>query len=366
MWWPFSKPPPGAGCRIVETLPSSIGMTTQHISTKECFNEIITTAKKYICIVSFCCNLRTTQDGIFILNGLIGAAQSGIKVTVLVDSNSKSNDEEELTSNKIVYKKVKVNNDGGVVLGNFWVSDDARFYIGNASLTGGSISTIKTLGVYSNYAPLAVDVKRRFDTLNYLNYASSTCYSCCCLPLSTEYHIHNPIGGVFLSDSPEHLLGCYRTLNTDVVISKLRSAKSSIDIELLSLVPVVRSKDEVIYWPDIYNELIAAAINRGVKIRLLVGSWHKNDAYAMSSIKSLRAICGDTTDLTIRLFSPQNNTKLMIVDENFAHITSANFDGSHYLYHAFVSLNFVDPGLVKTVSEIFNRDWDSHNTKPLN
>ncbi|QDJ95003.1 palmitylated EEV membrane glycoprotein [Hypsugopox virus] len=371
MWPFFSKPPPGAKCRLVETIPKSIQITTKHMLTSECFYEIITNAKKFINIASFCCNLRTSEEGKMIFNRLKEAAAAGICITILVDHQSGHKDEEECIKNKIKYIKTKIgkDTDPGVLLGSFWVSDNQRLYIGNASLTGGSISNIKTLGVYSDYGPLAHDLQRRFDTFKTFNSEKSIFNifsTACCLPASTEYHIRNPIGGVFFSDSPEHLLGMSRTLDADVVLSKLSKATKSIDIELLSLVPIIRDNDKTTFWPNIYNAIICAAINRGVKIRLLVGSWNKNDIYVMSSVKSLQAMCINN-DVTVKLFHEKNNTKVLIVDDEFVHITSANFDGTHYLHHAFVSFNTIEPSLVKSVIDIFERDWNaSENTMVLN
>ncbi|APG58234.1 envelope protein F13 [BeAn 58058 virus] len=362
MWSLFSKVPNGAGCRIVETIPLNSELRSQHMLTHECFNEIIQSAKKNINIVSFCCNLKTSEYGKNIMNNLINVVKKGIKVTIMVDYQSSNRDEEDLKRAGIQYIKMKLCNDKpGVVLGSFWVSDNTRCYIGNASLTGGSVATIKTLGMYSEYPPLAYDLQRRFDTFKTFD-KDKRWYNMCsygvCMPLSTKYHINNPIGGVFFSDSPDRILGCSRTLDADVVLSKIMNAKFTIDIELLSLVPVVREDDKVTFWPDIYNEIISAVINRGVKVRLLIGSWDKNDIYSMSSIKGLKMMCSNN-DLVVKLFHEKNNTKLMIVDNNFAHITSANFDGTHYLHHAFVSFNTIDSYLVKELTSVFNRDWDN-------
>ncbi|QAV38898.1 m22L [Myxoma virus] len=359
----FSKPPPGAGCRIVETVPENLGITTQHMHTHKCFDELITQAKRYIHIASFCCNLRTTDQGRLIMKKLKEAAKSGVRVTILVDYQSGNKDEEELLESNVEYIKVKIGKryNPGVLLGSFWIVDGTRCYIGNASLTGGSISNIKTLGVYSTYAPLAADLERRFSTFKAFNGNKSILsilHTACCLTTSTQYNINNPIGGVFLSDSPDYMLGCSRTLDADVVLGKISKAKKSICLELLSLVPVIREDEKTVYWPNIYNELICAAINRGVKVRLLIGSWSNNDIYVMSSVKSLQAMCSNN-DLIVKVFYDKNNTKLMIVDDEFAHITPANFDGTHYLRHAFVSFNTVHPELVHMLNAIFTRDWEN-------
>ncbi|QHR82569.1 palmitylated EV envelope protein [Brazilian porcupinepox virus 1] len=370
MWSWFSKAPDGAGCRIVETIPKQLGIRTQHMLTHECFNEILSNAKKNVNIVSFCCNLKTSEDGKSILSKIKDLVKSGIKVTIIVDHQSGNKDEDELVASGVEYIKAKISKKNlGVLLGSFWVSDNERCYIGNASLTGGSITNIKTLGIYSDYPPLAYDLQRRFYTFRSFNKENSwynMFSSAMCLSVSTKYHMNNPVGGVFLSDSPDSVLGFYRTLDSDVVLTKIINAKQSIDIELLSLVPIVREDDKTTFWPDIYNEIISAVINRGVKVRLLIGSWDKNDIYSMTSVKSLQVMCSNN-DLMVKLFHEKNNTKLMIVDDSFAHITSANFDGTHYLHHAFVSFNTVDSLLVKNLLEVFDRDWnDDNNTDILN
>lgn len=51
--WPFASVPAGAKCRLVETLPENMDFRSDHLTTFECFNEIITLAKKYIYIASF-------------------------------------------------------------------------------------------------------------------------------------------------------------------------------------------------------------------------------------------------------------------------------------------------------------------------
>ncbi|WEY18973.1 Palmytilated EEV membrane protein [Monkeypox virus] len=369
--WPFASVSAGAKCRLVETLPENMDFRSDHLTTFECFNEIITLAKKYIYIASFCCNPLSTTRGALIFDKLKEVSEKGIKIIVLLDERGKRN-LGELQSHSPDINFITVNidkkNNVGLLLGCFWVSDDERCYVGNASFTGGSIHTIKTLGVYSDYPPLATDLRRRFDTFKAFNSAKNSwlnlCSAACCLPVSTAYHIKNPIGGVFFTDSPEHLLGYSRDLDTDVVIDKLKSAKTSIDIEHLAIVPTTRVDGNSYYWPDIYNSIIEAAINRGVKIRLLVGNWDKNDVYSMATARSLDALCVQN-DLSVKVFTIQNNTKLLIVDDEYVHITSANFDGTHYQNHGFVSFNSIDKQLVSKAKKIFERDWVSSHSKSL-
>ncbi|AST09444.1 major IEV antigen [NY_014 poxvirus] len=370
--WPFSSVPPGAKCRLVETLPNNMDFRSNNLKTFECFDEIISLAKKYIYIASFCCNPLSTDGGALIFDKLKEASEKGVKVIILIDEKGKKNVaslQEFCPKIEFITINIDKTNNLGILLGCFWVSDNQRCYLGNASFTGGSINTIKTLGVYSDYPLLAIDLRRRFDTFKAFNSAKTSlldlCSMACCLPVNTAYHINNPIGGVFFTDSPEHLLGYSRTLDADIVISKLKSAKNSIDIEHLAIVPTVRTNNgDSHYWPNIYNAIVEAAINRGVKVRLLIGNWNKNDAYSMVTAKSLDVLCSKN-DLQVKVFTIQNNTKLLIIDDEYIHITSANFDGTHYQNHGFVSFNCVDKTLVDEAKRIFERDWESSHSKSL-
>ncbi len=81
----------GSKCRLVETLPENMDFRSDHLTTFECFNEIITLAKKYIYIASFCCNPLSTTRGALIFDKLKEVSEKGIKIIVLLDERGKRN-----------------------------------------------------------------------------------------------------------------------------------------------------------------------------------------------------------------------------------------------------------------------------------
>ncbi|ANS71105.1 eev envelope phospholipase [Pteropox virus] len=380
--WPFSSVPDGANCIVVETIPKTLDLQSTNITTLECFEELIAKATKTIHIVTFCCNLRSTKDGENILSKLCDAARRGVKVVILVDYQSRDTDKEILENSGVEYFKVKINNTGmSNMLGNFWTSDKERLYVGSASLTGGSLTTIKNLGLYSTCSVLAKDLENRFDTFKKLIDKKSSifrkicCTPCmantvCGVPLATDFHLDYSAGGVFFSDSPDTLLGCFRTLDYDVVIERISKAQDSIDLSLMSFVPIVKSDEVIVFWPNLLNALLEAAINRSVKIRVLVSHLKNNNPFSLAAISTLNAFSTENADISVRYFSNKdsdtvNNTKLLVVDSKFAHLTVANFDGTHYKHHSFVSANAESLVLVKKLSEVFNRDWESKYSVPV-
>ncbi|QGN68021.1 major envelope protein [Equine molluscum contagiosum-like virus] len=362
-------------CTLVETMPPALGMSTSSMLTYDCFDTLISRTQRRLCIASYCCNLRSTPEGGHILQRLVELARAGVRVTILVDEQSRDADAAVLAGvPNLRYRKVDVSalpgGKQGSLLSSFWVSDAARFYLGSASLTGGAVSTIKTLGVYAECAPLARDLMWRFD--NYLRISQRRCLSC--LPQCARFHLGRPFGGLFFSDSPESLLGCARTFDADAVLAHLAAARSTIDIELLSLVPLVRSDDALKYWPTLHDALVRAALERHVRVRILVGFWRRSDVFSLAALKGLHELGVEHADISVRVFAfpstntrPDdiNNVKLIVVDDAYAHLTSANLDGTHYAHHAFVSLNCAEPVLARALGAVFERDWHAPHSHPL-
>nr|UNA06165.1 major envelope protein [Orf virus] len=377
--WPFSSIPVGADCRVVETLPAEVAPLAQgNMSTLDCFTTITESAKKFLYICSFCCNLSSTKEGVDVKDKLCTLAKEGVDVTLLVDVQSKDKDADELREAGVNYYKVKVSTREGVgnLLGSFWLSDTGHWYVGSASLTGGSVSTIKNLGLYSTNKHLAWDLMNRYNTFYSMIVEPKVPFTrlCCAVvtPTATNFHLNHSGGGVFFSDSPERFLGFYRTLDEDLVLHRIENAKNSIDLSLLSMVPVIKHASAVEYWPQIIDALLRAAINRGVRVRVIITEWKNADPLSVSAARSLNDFGVGSVDVSVRKFvvpgrdDAANNTKLLIVDDTFAHLTVANLDGTHYRYHAFVSVNAEKGDIVKDLSAVFERDWRSEFCKPIN
>ncbi|ARE67358.1 SWPV2-ORF130 [Shearwaterpox virus] len=359
--------------QIVETIPQSLtAINTNNLSTYECFKKLIDIAKKEIYIVTFCCNLGSNPEGIDILNRLIDISAK-IPVYILVDENSPHKDYERIKSSHIRYIKVDVgvlNNESvGSLLSNFWVVDRCHFYIGSASLMGNALTTIKNMGIYSENNSVAQDLYLRC-----VDYKIISKKKCLMLTrLATQYHLLKSHNGIFFSDSPERMIGRKRTYDLDCVIHYIDAAKSTIDLEIVSLLPTKRTKDAIVYWPIIKDALIRAVLERGVKLRILLGYWKKTDIISKASIKSLNELGVDSIDITTKVFifpinskvDDINNSKMMIVDNRYAHIMTANLDGSHFNHHAFISFNCIDQNLTKKIADVFERDWTSNYAKEI-
>uniref|UniRef100_A0AAU7E1W6 Palmytilated EEV membrane glycoprotein n=1 Tax=Rousettus bat poxvirus TaxID=3141933 RepID=A0AAU7E1W6_9POXV len=369
-----------ARCYLVETVPTTLHLPAapDTLTTLECVEKLIGLTKTRLCVASFCCNLRSSAEGVQVLTMLINLARSGARVELLVDQQSRDPDADSFADvPNLFYHKVDIaattGAAGGSLLSSFWVSDSRRFYLGSAALTGGSLSTIKTLGVYSEAAPLARDLRRRFDS--YLAMARRRrCQRCLlCLPMSAAYSLYDTHRGMFFSDSPEPLIGLRRTYDPDAVVAHINAATSTIDMELLALVPLLRVGESVRYWPPLYEALLRAALERGVRVRVLIGAWRRADVFAMATMRSLHELSVGHANITVRVFrypagarkDDINNAKFLVADDTYAHITSANLDGTHFAHHAFVSFNCVDSRFSRALASVFARDWDSPHSSEL-
>lgn len=316
--------------------------------------------------------MSSNPEGTDILNRLIDVSAK-IPVYILVDESSPHRDYSRIRPTHIQYIKVDIgmiNSESvGNLLGNFWVVDRSHFYMGSASLIGSALTNIKNLGVYSENNPLAKDLY--FRCLDYKCVGKKECL--CLISMTTNYHILRNHNGVFFSDSPERIIGRKRTFDLDCLTQYLDTAKSTIDLQLVSLLPTKRENHNIVYWPTIKDALIRAVLERGVKLRVLVGYWKKTDIIANASIKSLNELGVDNIDISTKIFKfpvnsridDINNAKMMVVDGKYLHLMTANLDGTHFNSHAFVSFNCNDPHLVKCYSDIFERDWLSPYAKDI-
>lgn len=377
--WPFSSISDGADCRVVETIPAEVSsLGTQNMSTFDCFMAIAGSAKKFLYVVSFCCNLKSSREGVAVKDKLCALAKEGVAVCVIVDVQSKEADAAELRESGVEYMKAKVADSSGAgsLLGSLWLADSGQWYVGSASLTGGSVSTIKNVGLYSTNKHLASDLMNRVNTFRSFVVEPKQPFTtlCCAMitPTATDFHLNHSGGGVFFSDSPERFLGFYRTLDEDLVLHRIESAQNSINLSLLSMVPVVRHSESVEYWPRIIDALLRAAVDRGVRVRVIVSQWKNADPLSVTAARTLNGFGVGHVDISARWFAipgrddASNNTKLLVVDDKFAHITVANMDGTHYRYHAFVSVNAEGGEVVKSLAAVFDRDWRSKFCSPIN
>lgn len=110
---------------------------------------------------------------------------------------------------------------------------------------------------------------------------------------------------------------------------------------------------------------IAAAVHRGVKVRVLCGGKHGiSDWDILDTFASLRTLCR----FGVKVHKQKNlrvHAKLIIVDDREALVGSMNIDRSAFDLRRELGLTIDDPAVVGRLMTVFEDDWDgSHRYEP--
>jgi phospholipase D3/4 len=140
------------------------------------------------------------------------------------------------------------------------------------------------------------------------------------------------------------------------------------------------------YWPDIDDRLRSAAINREVKVRLLMAKWNHTRSNAFQFLHSLADLSNTYpgVDIEIKLFivpadaeqkkipfARVNHNKYMVTDKT-AFIGTSNWSADYFIDTAGVGFlatpeeNQANSSNIRQqLAHVFERDWNSSYAHPL-
>lgn len=331
----------------------------------------------------------------------------------------------------------------GIMHHKLWIFDGASFYLGSANMDWNSLVQVKELGIVVEDAPeLAGDVLRFFEAwwhFHTLNPDTRTvhdpaiqrqrlvpAWSALVSPqeraphpldkpeLRTAYNIDNPLpvtlnettASAFISNSPPEVSAPGRTDDLDALLYTIHDARESVCLSFMNFVPLGYPEGEYdpaddkikidgqvaspIWWPDLNDALLHAAITHGVHVRLLVSRWAYTSPYTEPFLRALR----DTARAALaspRLTSGQidvkwfiipgwdrvlginrdypghsrvNHPKYIVTDRRL-NIGTSNISWDYFATVSGTSFNSDHAGLVRGLQAIFDRDWSSGYAYPL-
>ncbi|XP_073824358.1 5'-3' exonuclease PLD3-like [Musca autumnalis] len=280
---------------------------------------------------------------------------------------------------------------GGVLHTKFWISDHRHLYLGSANMDWRSLTQVKEMGVLALNCPiLATDLEKIFEEYWLLSTNSSTIPTQWPSEYSTKFNFQHPMHFsinnkykqlAFLSSSPPPLTASGRVDDIAAIVRIISSAKEFVNIAVMDYIPMLIYSQNKTYWPIIDDALRSAAIDRKIKIKLLISWWkHSNPAedYFLRSLQVLSEALPHV-DIQIKRFivpSDENEAKIpfgrvnhnkYMVTDNVAYIGTSNWSGDYFTNTAGVGLVLQDdPSEVNSISTIrkdllsvFERDWNS-------
>ncbi|XP_065355539.1 5'-3' exonuclease PLD3-like [Calliphora vicina] len=283
---------------------------------------------------------------------------------------------------------------GGVLHTKFWISDNKHIYLGSANMDWRSLTQVKELGILAMNCPtLARDLSKIFEEYWLLSTNDSIIPKEWPSKYTTNYNFQNPMilnvnnkynQFALLSSSPPPLTTKGRVDDIKAILYIIANAEQFVNIAVMDYIPMMIYTENKKYWPLIDDALKEAAVNRKIKIKMLISWWRYSNPSEDYFLRSLQDISNSMPGVDIqikRFIVPTNVDDLMIpyarvnhnkymVTDNTAYIGTSNWSGDYFTDTAGVALVLPDTEEVARnrngtytirtdLLSVFERDWNS-------
>ncbi|KAJ8280848.1 hypothetical protein GJAV_G00059810 [Gymnothorax javanicus] len=401
-------------CRLilVESIPEglSFNSSTSNPSIYQAWLDLIGEAQSSLDIASFYWTLTnkdtgthepTADEGEHILEELTRLSKdSRVSVRIAVSMPKESQPQEDLDILKDAGAAVRKVNmralTSGVLHTKFWVVDGKHIYIGSANMDWRSLTQVKELGaVVYNCSCLAEDLGKIFKAYWYLGEPGKTIPSHWPSTYSTTFNKDTPMelsfngtpSSTYLSSSPPALCADGRTRDLEAILSVIEDAREFVYIAVMNYLPTMEYSYPKRYWSDIDTELRRVAYERRVRVRLLISCWASTQPAMFPFLRSLASVSDPKSKLNIQVklfvvpasphqkgipYSRVNHNKYMVTDK-VAYIGTSNWSGDYFVHTAGSALVVnqtsapsTEPKVQEQLQAVFERDWNSAYSTPIN
>jgi phospholipase D3/4 len=399
---PSPGPPCADSCRVqlVESIPEGLvfNSSVEHLGTHAAWSRLIGMAEETIHLAGMYWTLRgrdvysdpSDWAGEDIFRQLLEARVARgleLKIAQNAAKPGENLDTEELAQAGAEVRGVNFTAllGAGILHTKLWVVDGKHFYVGSANFDWRSLTQVKEVGVLVTDCPcLAGDMAKIWEVYWALG-GATTLPSSWPARLATRYNADTPLAlpsvpEVYLSSSPASFCPPGREVDSDAIVKAIDAAEEFVEVSVMDYIPTTLYSRPTRFWPDIDDALRRAAIERGVRVRLLTSQWaHTRPAIArfLRSLADLSGSARPAVDIQVRIFTvpaftPEqgkipfgrvNHNKYMVTDKQ-GYIGTSNWSGDYFLTTG--GVGFVFTGLVREqLAEIFARDWASAYSTPL-
>jgi phospholipase D3/4 len=374
-------------------------------------------------------------------DALHAAAARGVKIRILESPGFSGTKQESATlqeafPGQITIHQVQMGDwygGGGIMHQKIWVFDGLHLYLGSANMDWKSIMQVKEMGVAVEDCPeLAADATSYFDC--WWSFSAATPSSAevfddrtqinrrvpqwsalvaaasrAASPFDndacrTSYNRDTPLpvdfdgetAGAFLTGCPGEICAPGRTFDGDGLVYTIQDAEKSVCVSVMDFGPVSlygrasddqaagRPTDTPVWWPSLFDALLAAVLTRKVYVRLLVSKWAHTSGLIEPFLRALQLAADagradkymtagqleikqfiipgwDSTTGSFRKYpghSRVNHTKYIVTDRRI-NIGTSNMTWDYFASTAGSSFNTDHPGLVRSLQAVFDRDWAS-------
>lgn len=363
--------------QLVESVPVETIFEQSDIArTLDVWLLMINEAKESIDIETFYFANEKGQPLEQILNAITGAAERGVKVRIIVDSNFYANNKEKsidqlngienITIKKIPMGKIA----GGVMHAKYFIVDNENLFLGSQNMDWRALIHIHEIGVRVKNRELAATFKAVFDNdWDLCDGQSSNQVNAIPVNASNLIKIDSKEYGkiiIYPAFSPVKINLPGMSSEEEELLKMINICKDSLLISMYSYSPKAKN------WKNNYDTLDNAlrnAANRGVRIKIIFADWAIRDG-ATEFIKSLSLV----PNIEIKFSSiPQysggfipysrvEHCKYFTADNNISWISTSNWEWGYFYNSRNATLIIENEKFNSELSEIFYRDWNGPYT----
>lgn len=354
-------------------------------------------------------------EGQGIYQDLLVAGQRGVQIRIVesyptTTINSPSLDIQRLVASSATIEARTLNMtqliNAGIVHNKMMLFDGRYAYLGSANLDWRALTQVKELGLVVESPCLVADLQQQFRY--FWKVASTSSFSAIHLEVnsSTSYPVpltnmglarkygayysakqpasvnfvgsrpvnnSQPLSHLYFTSAPQSFCPPDRSYDLDAILEIINHANSSVSISVMDYLPAVIYSTPNYFWPNIDSAIRSAAFN-GVNVRMLVSLWNYSIPTAPPYLFSLN----DISNVEVRYFvlppqpdvAPVPYTRVnhckYLVSEASVLVSTSNWTGDYFTTTTGASAVSDDPILKQQVQAIFDRDWNSNFSYPLN
>ncbi|XP_067277726.1 inactive phospholipase D5 [Pseudorasbora parva] len=388
-------------CRIVlvENIPEDLSIPYKDsVSLAAGLHELLEKARRSVEIVSPWWALNSTESesdlpqgkqGLILLRQLLSLRSRSVSLRVASGLTDNSELKALSKSGADVHYLNMTALTGGQLNSSFWLVDRKHMYMGSAGMDWRSLSTMKEFGIIiHDCSCLVMDLHRIFSLYFQLEYRDF-------LPSIWSKRLHGLYNGgkaqklhlnrteAYISSSPDVFCPKHRTKGIEAIKSVIQEAETFIYISITDYLPMF-NRSTLRYWSLIDNMLREALIlKESIKVRVLISCGEETGPLTLNFLWSLKALCIEPLRCSVeaKSFIPReqsdgrlhriNHSTFMVTDSS-AYIGNSNWVGSEFVFNTGVGLVIKKcpeandtATVVEQMKAVFERDWHSHYTKPL-
>lgn len=366
---------------IVESVPEATNYGEPGIArTQTAWIEMIKGAKQSIDIAAFYITDKLGSALSPVLDALIDRAGAGIRVHLLVDQSFLKNDHADVDRlRKVTGIEVRVlpvdTLTGGVLHAKYMVVDDESVFVGSQNWDWRALEHIHEVGARIRNARFAQTFAAAFEfdwqiaehpdlqtaastAVRAPSFAPATAED----PVLLDAKSSEPLVA-FPAFSPPSLMPHWVTSEEPALIRMIEASRHELRIQVMTF-SAIRQYGPKGWWAEVDGALRNAAA-RGVQIHIIVADWALREPM-QAHLKSLAVLPNITIKFShlpqaLEGFIPYarvEHAKYAVADDRIVYIGTGNWEWSYFHNTVDASVFVQGFGPAKTLSDIFDRDWN--------